>query len=256
MAATRRDIVVGLGLLAGGYGAVRLLAGAFGGGEARRFEALARPAGFRRLAGGGGASRGGFDPFLGLSEPGAVPAAPLPVAEVEADLCRALFGAPAPAGTVPVASFSDAACPYCRVLTPRLAALDRAGAIRATWHELPLLGPGSRLAALATVAADGQGAMLAMRLRLLAAPFQPTEASLRAAAAGLGLDADRLVADMGTAPVRRRVAESEALAALLGVIGTPATVVGRTVATGVLDEPTLRWLVETERADGPVPGCA
>jgi hypothetical protein len=140
--------------------------------------------GFRFLD-GGSVSAPLRDPFAGLRAPGDPPQ-PEPLARDE--LCAALFGPePLPPGTVPVASFSDYYCPYCRDLTVRLAA--RADpALRLTWHELPLLGDASEAAARAALAADLQGAYAAFQARLLRATFQPTDAYLADLAVSLGLD--------------------------------------------------------------------
>jgi hypothetical protein len=82
------------------------------------FEPIDDPAGFRRIAAGKVSS--GVDPWVGLSVPGDRDTAqrrPPP------DLCDALFRGLATPGIVPIASFSDYNCPYCRVLTRRLAKL-------------------------------------------------------------------------------------------------------------------------------------
>ncbi|WP_299821783.1 DsbA family protein [uncultured Jannaschia sp.] len=257
MAATRRDALLFGLVLAGGYGAIRLGAAAYGrlAGTASAFEPMDRPEGFRRFA-GGSSSSGGFDPFLGI---GAVDdAGPLvETAEVETRLCDVLYdGRTGADGIVPIASFSDYNCPYCRVLTQRLAAYARAEpGVGITWHELPLLGEGSRAAAEAALAAGRQGAYLSFHERLMGNPFQPTEGYLRTLARDLDIDGNRLLADMRGDAVAREIAESEALGRLFAIIGTPAIVVGRTVVQGAVDIETVEALVEMEREAGRVPGC-
>ena len=253
MAATRRDLLIALAALAAGYGAVRLLADAASGSDLA-FEPMARPEGFRRLA-GAGATSGLSDPFAGIAVPGE--AAPPARPRIPDDrLCAALFAVPAPAGAVPVASFTDHDCAPCRALAPRLAALDGEGAIALTWHDLPLLGEASKRAARAVAAAGLQGGADAMRARLAAGAARPTDARVAEVAGALGLDAGRLLADMRARAVEARIATAEALASWLEVIGTPTTAVGRTVVTGAIDDARLRRLVAIERAAGPVPGCA
>ena len=258
MPASRRDLLVGGLVVAGLYAGLR-----HGPSLARRltgpdfaFEPLDRPAGFRRLS-AGSSSIGGFDPFVGLDAGPRAAAPEVPVAAVEARLCDALFPGRDPAGgAVPVASFSDYRCPYCRTMSVRLAALETDGVATVAWHELPLLGDGSRIAAAAALAARAQGAYGAVHDRLMRSPFEPTEASLRAVADAAGIDADRLLADMDDPAVDRALATSEALARLLGIVGTPVAVVGRTVVHGLVDPDALARLVAVERAAGPVPGCA
>ena len=203
--------------------------------------------GFRRLEAGGASTPLG-DPFVGLRAPGDPPPPdPLP----PEDLCAALFGpGPATGGTVPVASFSDYYCPYCRDLTARLAARTEDD-LRITWHELPLLGEASRAAARAALAADLQGAYPAFQARLLRAAFQPTDAYLTDLGQSLGLDPDRLLADARGDTVARRLAISARAAATLGIGGTPALVVGRTLVSGAISDTRLDALVALERAEGP-----
>lgn len=205
--------------------------------------------GFRQLD-GGAVSASLRDPFAGLRAPGdPLPPEPLPPAK----LCAALFGpAPSPPGTVPVASFSDYYCPYCRDLTVRLAARQDP-ALRVVWHELPLLGEASEAAARAALAADLQGAYPAFQARLLRARFQPTDEYVAEVGHSLNLDVPRLLADAQSEDVARRLNTSARAAATLGIGATPALVVGRTLVTGAITDDRLDALIELERLAGPPP---
>jgi predicted DsbA family dithiol-disulfide isomerase len=215
------------------------------------FEPLDDPPGFRRLA--GGATSGAFDPFVGLSAPS--PAATADPDALRADLCAALFDGPAPPGVVPVASFSDYYCPYCRVLTRLLAGLEVGGGVRMAWREWPLLGETSELAARAALAAKRQGAYVAFHKTLMRGGFVATPAFLEDVADRIGVDPGQMRADMDSASVAQEIATARGLARLFGFIGTPALVVGRTAVVGEIGEARLRALIDRERADGPVPGC-
>jgi protein-disulfide isomerase len=213
------------------------------------FAAIPGLPGFRRLD-GGAVSAPARDPFAGLRAPGDPPA---PEALPPGALCAALFGpAPVPQGTVPVASFSDYYCPYCRDLTARLAARNDPG-LRIVWHELPLLGDASAAAARAALAADRQGAYAALQARLFRARFQPTDAYLAEIGRSLGLDVPRLLADARGEEVARRLSASARAAATLGIGGTPALVVGRTLVTGAISDDRLDALIDRERAEGALP---
>ena len=253
----RRDALVG-----GGVAASLLLGPA-------AWRALREPAlvfephpavpGFRRIAAGAASSGtlGRFDGLVGLAGPlDATREAALTA--VLSDLCGALFGGPVPPGAVPVASFSDYNCPYCRVLTERLAAIEARSrsTVRVRWHELPLLGEASRTAARAALAAARQGAYPAMHARLMRSRFQLTPAYLDAVAEEIGLDPGRLRADMASPTTLAELRRSAALADVFGFPGTPVMVVGRTVVVGEIGESTLERLIARERADGPVPACA
>jgi predicted DsbA family dithiol-disulfide isomerase len=221
------------------------------------FTPMTHLPGFRRFASGAVSAADEFDPITGLR---VVPdAVGKRGAVVDAAFCRALFGDPQiPAGTVPIAYFSDFRCPYCRVLGPRLVRLEGNPdlRIRIAWHEWPILGEASSAAARAVLAAQRQGADQAFRKHLLASSFVPNSAYLTDLAERLGLDPLRLAADMSTAEVSDQIATTTELASRLRFRGTPGLVVGRTLVNGAIDDAELMTLIERERSEGPVPGCA
>lgn len=194
---------------------------------------------------------GGAALFAGL-DAGEGPALP----EVTSDICRHLFGAPGDA--VPVAYFSDVRCPYCRVLTPLLLEVKAEAdpPVRLVWHELPLLGTGSQLAARAALAAERQGAGDAIHLALARSSFVPSPAYLRDLAGALGIDGDRLLADMDAPGIDRQLAVSAALARAFGFAGTPALVVGRTAHLGRIEALNLRRLIALEAKEAAAAPCA
>lgn len=263
----RRHLLGGLATLAAGYAGLRYglpWASARLGGDGFDFTDLPAVPGFRSLP--SGAMTAGFDAFFdaGATAP-AVP--PEVTARVAADPCAALHraGSWTEGAALPIASFSDYNCPYCRSLTKRLVARTTqhpspplnagSGAVSVTWHELPRLGPTSRIAARAALAAAMQGAYIPFHMRLMRAPFQLTPAYVGVLADDMGLDGDRLVADMDSARVTEKIAVAEALARLFGILGTPALVVGRTLVLGEIPAPRLTRLIARERADGPPGVC-
>ena len=224
------------------------------------FEALKTPQGYRRMA--GGLSSNGYDPFFGL-ETGTDPMADRALTFVKRNVCNSLFGlgpvadGPAPNEVVRIASFSDYYCPYCRVLTQRLLDLEAEsdGRVEITWHELPLLGDPSDLAAKAAIAARKQGAYVKFHQRLMKTFFRVNPAYLESVAESIGVDYDLMQQDMYSADVTQELLESAALARVFSFIGTPAIVVGRTMVQGEISERTLRRLIEQERRDGPLIEC-
>lgn len=214
------------------------------------FTAMEEPAGFRRI--GGGEFSGGWDPLAGVG--GAAGALTL---EGE-DLCRKLFGAePLGADVVPIAYFSDYRCPYCRVLSKNLAAFEEEqhANVRIAWHEWPILGEASELAARAALAAKRQDAYAPFHERLMRTSFVPTPAYLRSISEQIGVDADRLLEDMQSAAIDDELTATRAVAASFGFRGSPGLVVGRTVVVGAIDDARLQALVDREMADGPVEVC-
>jgi len=203
------------------------------------FRDMAGVDGFRWLS-AGAVSAGGADPFAGL---GAGAARPAPISD--SALCGALFG-PGVGGAVPVASFSDYACPYCRVLTALLADHEAAGRVRMTWHELPLLGPVSVEAARAALAAGRQGAYLAFHSRLMRARFQPDRAYATALAESIGLDTGQFEEDLESDWVSRKLVSTASVARRFGFAATPALVVGNTAVLGAIGPRDLRALIDLE----------
>src|SRR6056297_1283976 len=249
---SRRSTLAFLGVAAGvvvGFQALPSLLDRFSG--LPEFEPLANPEGFRRIT-GGSSSSGAFDPFVGLEAQDDGLRAET-IAAVEADLCNALYADVAEdPSTVPIASFSDYYCPYCRVQMRRLAdiaeQLDSGVAI--SWHELPLLGEGSDRAARAALAAKRQGAYLAFQQALWTTPFQPTRDYLLRLSETVGIDGERLINDMQSQDVAEDLMVSKALSRIFGFIGTPAMVVGGTVIQGEITDAMLRRVVEVERQEG------
>lgn len=244
----RRNVLIGLASLALGISALRY-------GRAYlepfpEFENLDEPKGFRQIS--GGPSSSGIDPWIGIESPTKQERL-VTVAEVRADICNALFGSPnMDQDTVPIASFSDYYCPYCRIQTKRLAELaeEMGSSVRVAWHELPLLGDTSTLAAKAALAAKRQNAYLQFHERLISSPFQATTEYLKALADSIGVDHKRLVSDMNSEAVLREIDTSSALSEIFAFIGTPAMVIGRTVVQGQISDQTLRRLVELEKSAG------
>lgn len=255
--ATRRSTIaflaVGVGIVATFQGLPRLQQWFSGMPD---FEPLDNPAGFRRMA-GGASSTATFDPFAGLDGRNSSDEAAMDD-KIASNLCGALFeDAATAADTVPIAYFSDAYCPYCRVLTPRLVKLQNElrDEIQIVWHELPLLGESSELAARATLAAKRQGAFRPFQDALMSSSFQANPEYLAVVAERIGLDPGQLMRDMDSAAVAREVATSKSLARIFGFIGTPVTVIGRTVIQGAVSDATLRRVIEIEREEGRTAIC-
>lgn len=223
-------------------------------------EAVPGLPGFRRIE-GDGISRA-FDPLIGI-DPGAATGAPpalsLPApdhAAVRADVCAALF--PGWDGTsVPLAVFTDYNCAICRRTEPDLLAWVDAqdGTVSLFWHELPILGPTSVIAARGALAARELGAYDIFRTRMMRSAVQADPTYLARVAASAGLDGARLSALAGSDAVTDEIARSLALARLLGLPGTPGAVLGRTIVSGALTPQTWTRLLRDESAASTAAAC-
>lgn len=180
---------------------------------------------------------------------GAEPPRPMPDL-AGASLCAALF----PPGPRPaIAYFLDPQCPICRRMLPDVvAAAGEAGAPLRV-QLLTGLGPASDIAARAILAARVQGREADMRDRLSRAMLVTDLNYVRAAAAAIGADPDRLVADMRAPEVSVELRQAADLARLFGLRGTPATVIGRTLVEGRMSRAEMASLLTTEARESPGP---
>jgi protein-disulfide isomerase len=210
--------------------------------------------GFRRID-GGGLSRA-FDPLVRLERNDAAPLPAPAHAAVRADLCAALF--PGWDGTtVPLAVFTDYNCAVCRRTEPDLVAwvAARDGAVTLFWHELPILGPTSVIAARGALAARALGAYDRFRARLMRSAVRADAAYLGSLAASVGVDAARLESLAGSQAVTEEIARSLALAMALGLPGTPGAVLGRTVVAGAMPDESWTRLLRDESPTATADAC-
>ena len=74
-------------------------------------------------------------------------------------------------------------------------------------------------------------------------------------AESVGLDGQRLVADMQTPKIATALDRSRAIAKLFGFYGTPSTVIGRSVFLGAISAADVEQIIETELA-APMATCS
>lgn len=153
-----------------------------------------------------------------------------------------------PAGDVTIVAFFDYRCPHCRRMMPVIKTLlAEDPGVRLVYKEMPILGEESVLAARAAVAARGQGKYAEAHERLMAESGPMTRGTLVATLAAIGLDGDRLRADMEAPEIGALLGRELALAQALGIDGTPAFVVGGELVVGAVDIGTLRELISRAR---------
>lgn len=153
-----------------------------------------------------------------------------------------------PDGDVTIVEFFDYRCPYCRAVAPRLAQLKKQDrGIRYVYKEWPILGPVSKVAARAALAARKQGRYEEYHEALMTYPGQLTEKGVFKTAERLGLDVDRLRADMEAPEIAAALARTGDLAQALGITGTPAFVIGNELVPGAVSLDRLRDFVRRAR---------
>lgn len=156
-----------------------------------------------------------------------------------------------PDGDVTIVEFFDYRCPYCRTVAPRLAQLMKEDQeIRFVYKEWPILGPVSEMAAKAALASREQGLYEEFHKALMTYPGQLTADTVFQLGDRVGLDESRLRQDMEAPAIEDSLARTRALAAALGITGTPAFVIGDQLVPGAASLSDLRNLVKRARDKG------
>ncbi|WP_119462372.1 DsbA family protein [Rhodospirillaceae bacterium SYSU D60014] len=155
-----------------------------------------------------------------------------------------------PEGPLTVVEFFDYQCPYCKTIAAdMIETLEAEGDVRIVFKEFPILGQASEYAAKAALAAHRQGKYLEFHQALMAARGKLNERMVIEEARRVGLDVERLQADMDSPEIAAALERNHELATALQVNGTPAFVVGKTVVPGQANMINLiQQLLEAERS--------
>ena len=153
-----------------------------------------------------------------------------------------------PDGDVTLVEFFDYRCTYCRrVVSSMRELLDEDDGLRVVFKDMPVLGPDSVRAARAALASRKQDGYVPFHFALMASD-DLSLAGIRAIAKGVGLDPDRLEADMEAPEVSAVIEANYALAHELGIEGTPAFVIGDQLIPGAVEKARLEQLIDEARS--------
>ena len=142
-----------------------------------------------------------------------------------------------PDGDITVVEFFDYNCGYCKHgLHDVIKLVETDPKVRVVFKELPILSKGSEEASRVALAAQRQGKYWELHKAMLGSKGQMNEAAALQIAEKLGLDMDKLKADMASPEVKAGVEKSEALAKKLGVTGTPHFLIGDRAIAGAPDD--------------------
>lgn len=140
-------------------------------------------------------------------------------------------------GDISIVEYFDYACPYCRKVDPELQqVVHDDGKVRMVWKNWPILGPMSVTAARLAQASKYQDKFVAAHDALISVNSKLTEAKIREALSGGGVDMDRLDRDLAShagdidATLRRNNDQATAFE----FRGTPSFIVGKFRVPGVL----------------------
>ncbi len=154
-----------------------------------------------------------------------------------------------PEGDVAIVEFFDYKCPYCKRVAGTVKDVVAAdGKIRLVMKEFPILGPQSIKAARAALAVARQGKYEEFHWALMTEPGDMSDPHIRRVARAVGVDVDRMMADMESPEIQAMIQRNNDLAQTLQITGTPAFVIGDTLVPGAVDRKTLERLVAQARA--------
>jgi protein-disulfide isomerase len=161
-----------------------------------------------------------------------------------------------PHGDVTVIAFFDYRCPYCKQgIADEKVFLAADANARIVYRDLAILGAPSVVAARAALAAARQHKYLPLHDALMTYRGEFNDTDIFGLAMQVGLDIERLKADMEAPEIAATLTANLALARALKVEGTPAYVVGDRVVSGVTSADELAALAAEVRARGKQVGA-
>jgi protein-disulfide isomerase len=158
-----------------------------------------------------------------------------------------------PNGDITIVEFFDYNCGYCKRGLPEVQKLIQDDKkVRFVFKELPILSKGSEEAARIALAVKRQGKYWEFHQALLGAKGHADEASALKVAESLGLDMNKIKADMASDEVKNELRDDMILAKKMGINGTPHFLVGDKSIPGAPDDlhDQLEALVTGFRKDG------
>ena len=154
-------------------------------------------------------------------------------------------------GDVTVIEFFDYNCGYCkRAFTDLARLVEKDRQVKVILKEFPILNKGSEEAAKVALAAKMQGKYWEFHRALLETQGQANEAVALRVAEKVNLDMAKLRKDMASPEVKKEIEDTRALAAKLGIQGTPHFLVGDRIIPGApenLFEQMTKLVVEVRK---------
>ncbi len=134
-----------------------------------------------------------------------------------------------PKGNVTIVEFFDYQCVHCKRMKPIIGELSTKNPkLRVVYKELPIFGKRSETASRAALAAAKQGKYEAMQNALLKIEKRLDDKLVMATAESVGLDMAKLKQDMQSKAITDELANNQALAEKLNLMGTPAFILAST----------------------------
>lgn len=132
-------------------------------------------------------------------------------------------------GDVTLVEFFDYQCSHCKTMGPVIESLLKDdNQVRVVYKEFPIFGNSSVFASKAALAANKQGKYAQFNKKLMETENPLTEEKVLNVAQAMGLNIEQLKKDMESKSIKNELEENLKLGQKLGIMGTPAFVVGST----------------------------
>jgi protein-disulfide isomerase len=140
-------------------------------------------------------------------------------------------------GKVTVVEFFDYNCGYCRKAFHNLVSIAKEDKdVRVVFVEFPILSEESRIASQAAIAATKQNKYFEFHQALMEHNGPVKEDTVFKTAAAVGLDVEKLKADMKAPEVNEQIEKNLQIGTAMGVQGTPAIFVGDEAIPGAPED--------------------
>ena len=158
-------------------------------------------------------------------------------------------------GKITLVEFFDYNCPYCRhALDNILHFTKEEKDVRVVFVEFPILSEDSRTASEAAIAAAKQNKYFEFHQALMQHQGPVKEDVVYKVAADVGLDVEKLKADMASPEVKETIEKNLQLGTAMGVQGTPAFFIGDEAIPGAPQE--LKSMLKTAVTSIREKGCS
>ncbi len=140
-----------------------------------------------------------------------------------------------PEGDITVVEFFDYNCGYCRKAFEDIRKLIETDKnLRVVFQEMPILSPSSKKMAQMALAAHNQGKYFEMHSALMDYKGNQSDAAYFKLAEKIGLDVEKLKADMESEAVAAALGKTADVGRKLGIRGTPGFIIGDEIYPGYI----------------------
>ena len=150
-------------------------------------------------------------------------------------------------GKIKIVEFFDYQCGYCKKVTKDLFDIAKKNKnIKIIMKEMPILGQGSILSSAAALAAHKQGKYKQFHRSLMNSRVPVTQNYLLELAKKQGINIKKFQKDIKKSSIAEEISDNIDLATSLGIMGTPAFIIGDNIYRGALDKASMLAIIKKE----------